>query len=1746
MHKTELANRILEDLAHLGSKYSLVPDVMLVTGDIAESARPSEYEAAAAFIQEVAVSLSIPPSNLLLIPGNHDISWAHCDAYFSSCLAEETDPTPPYLPKWASYNRFAERVLGSVSPDRLTGDRLHKVHDFPDYGVAIALLDSTIAESHLKDDHYGFLGEQQLRAVAGELRPLTESRFCIAALHHNPLPVGDEREFLRDADDLNHWLTPYIDVVLHGHTHNGGEYRLAGGSLALPTGSAAVKPDARPSEVPNQYQVLRIDNTGLHRYGRRYEPDLKRWIGDGRVNPPEDTWIKHYPHGRSPARLRKREGRRAPLVDAVPQLKLGGEHAGDDFATRVLEVARLRYPGASISLFSVGRPPCDYLRVTRQEGVYIRQHPIGIDDTGDPPVTLDRFLTTVQARYRSVDPLAPSLFVTSEPPDESLRERALKAGVVIQTFREFQGLLDLSSYTRRLSSVLSADDTYSPELYLPQKYTDVLDDGASRRGPSALGYLCDRLQEPAGFVGLVLGDFGVGKTFLTRQIARRLLAAKQPCPVLIELRTVEKARSVDALLAQHFAQAGETNIDLQALHYMISEGMIVLLFDGFDELAARVTYDRAAEHLGVILDIAVHRAKVVLTSRSQFFVSNDQVVTEQGRRFAYRSELLELHGFEPEDVKRFIRRRFSNDEALAEEYVALLARGSDIAELSQNPRMLAFICELPIDDLRSAIGGGMGMSAGLLYQTLIARWLGYEFARVAHPGVGGVLTASQRLSAASYIAYRMWVNGTSEIALDELGADVEDALFELSEAEIPTPYATHQVGSGSLLVRDGEASFRFVHRSIAEWLVAYRAAEMMTASRLGGVWQVDSLMAAGRLSPLMCRFLRDLVAPDALRQWVSAVLADASREASQVKENALLLVENGVTLGSVQAQLKHADLRGRALKGVPLREADLSYTRAVGTDLRGAELGKADLRGADLRRADLRDAKASGANLRQAILQGADCRGTDFTGAATDGTDFRRADLRGTVGLELSTSQLVGAALGERTDRQVGPPLEAISSLALTPLDGVILVGTVGGHVGVIDVFARQAIRSVEVSAAVVELRSTDDIVCSVDGTGRVTTFLLHNLLLRDSVDLRSGPIGLASLSSDLAFAAVAVADTGFLTVCRTSDGDVAYEHEFPDRIGALAWNRRGSSLAIVLRDGSVSVLGTRVFTSLLGANISAAPFPGAVATSSDGQLLAVGGLDGTVTIWRVADGVVIGRDASELAGIASVGFSEDDSTVYAVAHDGAALAIELHAGGGRIQRRPRRQSAGALSCCERGGSRYIDASLTGEVVRLGQFGVELVHTAEIRRPRSRIHLVEKGSHENEHYLEVPGPGLLGGPSIKWRLGTDVAEPPVVMETVLKPLRGEPLGLSAMRLSEELAEEENVPRLALDFARTTSGRYLAAVVGPSLQLFEVDNGVSKVIFEHVLDPTDRRRREAKGFFAELKEDGGMYRVSEDAVQKREELIAREFPHLVRRLGPLEVLGRVGTVEEFQSMKAVETAITGRGAAWSVRAVADLDRFVVVSNECLIVTHTGAGWTADSSPMGCLRGQLLTASGGSVLAVSGRELALYDSRSGECRNGVLSAVHDWADVLMDPDGFVFVLRSKDERIVAFGLTRNIDRAYFRTVEDAAKLGLARRDDGSWVLVVGHPSGVLELWDIDGHVERIQTPMGVVALDVADRSVLIEYTDGTLGQFQHDLGGLREMRVLVGWDTQIMGISDDSDAGGRDPGVAWLAEGLRRIV
>ncbi|WP_437737840.1 pentapeptide repeat-containing protein [Sorangium sp. So ce1335] len=885
---------------------------------------------------------------------------------------------------------------------------------------------------------------------------------------------------------------------------------------------------------------------------------------------------------------------------------LPGEGRSDDFLSRVERVCRLREPdGVEIEWFDAPLPFGCYLRVSVNEGGIVRIAPLAALESGISTEAVSAFLESIDASYRRDDPgLVSTLVYGGEPAPEELVRYASARRVRLVRFLEYQGLIDFRGYLAWQNAKLERDPTYPSALYVDQRVALTMgqDEALRERALDAFAELLD--SEHSRFV-LVLGDFGTGKTFLLRELARRMgKTGGALTPVLIEMRALEKARDLNALIAQHLALAGLGKIDLPAFRHMLAEGRIALLFDGFDELAFRVTYDRAVEHFDTLIQAAQGKAaKVVVTSRSQHFISEQQVRSALAEKAAllpgYR--LARLLPFTAEQIHRFLVNRLGSEEA-ADARMRLLADVKDLLGLSANPRMLGFIAEIEEAQLRQAKAGDGEITSAGLYRLLLDRWLVWEYER-AHPrGAQPGLSVAQRWRAVTELATRLWQRTEQSVSIRELPPELIAALQALGRHELDVAVATHEIGSGTLLVWDDQENFRFIHQSVLEWLVAREAAEEVQRSGEAPA------LAQREVSDLMADFFGALAGREEAAAWVSAALGGA--------------------WGAVAAA-NALRLYGRMGLGVRERMylAGAERMYLAGADLRGQDLSGKDLSGCDLRGADLREAKLVGANLSGAQLSGAQLDGADLSGAALSG-----ADLTGATAVR---SRLVGADLTG-------------AKLASVKLRGAKLVGARGARFDACDTFGAAMPEAARFEPSWVQESRCNAVAISPDGTvlasGHARWVVLWDMATGSALRRLDGhsdwvtsiafsPDGetLASGSEDHTIRLWDVSTGNVLGVLRGHVHDVT----------SVAFSPDGEMLASSARDGTVRLWHATASSQLrvLEGHLGGAK---AVAFSPDGEMLASGAHDATIRLWKTSTGDMLRVLSGHRGGVLSVAFSPD------------------------------------------------------------------------------------------------------------------------------------------------------------------------------------------------------------------------------------------------------------------------------------------------------------------------------------------------------------------------------------------------------------------------------------------------------------------------------------------------------------------------
>jgi Trypsin-like peptidase domain/Calcineurin-like phosphoesterase len=104
-----LFGRLHDDLEALAGDPGLRPDLMVVTGDLAERGLRSELEQVVGFLTALTEAVQLPRRHVAIVPGNHDLNRKACAAYFQEQEADECQPVAPYWPKWKHFAAAFER-----------------------------------------------------------------------------------------------------------------------------------------------------------------------------------------------------------------------------------------------------------------------------------------------------------------------------------------------------------------------------------------------------------------------------------------------------------------------------------------------------------------------------------------------------------------------------------------------------------------------------------------------------------------------------------------------------------------------------------------------------------------------------------------------------------------------------------------------------------------------------------------------------------------------------------------------------------------------------------------------------------------------------------------------------------------------------------------------------------------------------------------------------------------------------------------------------------------------------------------------------------------------------------------------------------------------------------------------------------------------------------------------------------------------------------------------------------------------------------------------------------------------------------------------------------------------------------------------------------------------------------------------------------------------------------------------------
>ncbi|MCC3469544.1 MAG: NACHT domain-containing protein [Microcoleus sp. PH2017_06_SFM_O_A] len=346
------------------------------------------------------------------------------------------------------------------------------------------------------------------------------------------------------------------------------------------------------------------------------------------------------------------------------------------------------------------------------------------------------------------------------------------------------------------------------------------------------GYIDLWLDDPVKEHISVLGEFGTGKTWFAMHYAWMALQRYRDAqkrglerprlPLVIPLRDYAKAVSVESLFSEFFFRKHEIPLaGYSAFEQLNRMGKFLLIFDGFDEMAAKCDRQETINNFWELAKAVVPGAKVILTCRTEHFPEGKEgralfnaelqasttILTGETPQF----EVLELEKFNDEQIRQALS--FQTEVATVEKVMGNL----QLLDLARRPVMTELILEALPD-----IEAGKPVDMSRIYL--------YAVRRKIERDIKAERTFTSLADKLYFLCELSWeMLSTDQMSLNYRGfPDRIRSLFgAIVQEEKDLDHWHYDMMGQTMLIRNADGDYTPAHRSLLEFFVAYKfAAEL--------------------------------------------------------------------------------------------------------------------------------------------------------------------------------------------------------------------------------------------------------------------------------------------------------------------------------------------------------------------------------------------------------------------------------------------------------------------------------------------------------------------------------------------------------------------------------------------------------------------------------------------------------------------------------------------------------------------------------------------------------------------------------------------------------------------------------------------------------------------------------------------------------------------------------------------------------
>ncbi len=471
------------------------------------------------------------------------------------------------------------------------------------------------------------------------------------------------------------------------------------------------------------------------------------------------------------------------------------------------------------------------------------------------------------------------------------------------------------------------------------------------------GYINQWLDDPVKEHLSVLGEFGTGKTWFAFHYAwlalQEYLKAKEKgtqrprIPLVIPLRDYAKAVSIESLFLEFFFRKHQIGLSGYSVFEQLNRmGKLLLIFDGFDEMAARVDRQAMINNFWELAKVVgTAGTKAILTCRTEHFPealegrsllnAELQASTSNLTGESPQFEVLELEKLNDQQIKQVLNFKTTP------ETVDSIINNEKLLDLARRPVMIDLIIEALPD-----IEAGKPVDISRVYLYAVRQKMARDI-----KADRTFTSMADKLYFLCELSWEMLSNDKMSLNYKEFPDLIRSYFSETVQEQKDLDHWHYDMMGQTMLIRNADGDYYPAHRSLLEFFVSYKlgrelgilAADFQEVAEVLPYDQgkIDFSQTFGKT--LLAKAVLDLMFPmlsttanQRLLAEVKATKGKTEAEAGYCGSNAVQLLLKGSRLA-----LEKQDLSETVIPGVNFGLASLSNVNLTGANLTETFFAKA-------------------------------------------------------------------------------------------------------------------------------------------------------------------------------------------------------------------------------------------------------------------------------------------------------------------------------------------------------------------------------------------------------------------------------------------------------------------------------------------------------------------------------------------------------------------------------------------------------------------------------------------------------------------------------------------------------------------------------------------------------------------------------------------------------------------------------------